>query len=800
MTSRPSSRRRAGCCLVLAGLLTGPAAAEDAAPVTGVAERYWTPRDELPESVAARLPSYCDGAYLQPAFPYPRSVDDEDYPLHAEARLGEYWTEADGKVTLSGDVVMRQGNRTLATERATLDKGTNEVTLEGGVSILEPEIALGGAGARTNIDTNAAELEDADYLLLDADMRGFAEHLERDEQGTLRVKRGTFTRCEPGNNTWRISSGSLKVKQGAIFASARNATLRVKGVPIAYTPYIRFPVKDDRQSGFLFPNIEYSGEEGLDLTLPYYFNLAPNYDATVVPRYIAKRGLNLESEFRHLNRWQGTTLSGAILPKDDLYDGTYRKKDFEDLVEAGELAGEFEPADRWLYGMQHRGRLGRFRSYVDYTAVSDRDYFRDLGSDLGISSQIDLERRGELQYNAGGLFARVWAQRFQRLDEVTVDPYQRLPEVDVTYTGDLASRLEYSLGAQWVSFTRDNEDLGGFGAVVGDRLHLEPRVRVPFSWPWGFLNLSGGYRYTKYDLEDVPVGVEEKPDRGIGLGSADAGLYFDRDLELFGTDLVQTLEPRVFYLYQEYEDQSTLPNFDVSKLTFGYSQLYRDNRFSGLDRIGDANQLSIGLTTRFVDGANGREYLRASIGQIVYFRDRRVTLGRPTDDDQDGSSALAGELSFALARAWRLTGTLVWDVKDNQVDEAAAALTYRRDSRHMFNLGYRKRLESNIHQTDAALYWPLGRRFGLIGRWNYDIESGRTIEGLAGIEYNNCCWQLRLVARRYIDSPSAAQIATVDADKGIFFQFVFKGLAGFGDRLEAVLRRGIRGYSTEVYD
>ncbi|TNF87972.1 MAG: LPS-assembly protein LptD, partial [Gammaproteobacteria bacterium] len=159
-----------------------------------------------------------------------------------------------------------------------------------------------------------------------------------------------------------------------------------------------------------------------------------------------------------------------------------------------------------------------------------------------------------------------------------------------------------------------------------------------------------------------------------------------------------------------------------------------------------------------------------------------------------------GELSFALARAWRLTGTLVWDVKDNQIDEAAAALTYRRDSRHMFNLGYRKRLESDIHQTDVALYWPLGRRFGLIGRWNYDIESGRTIEGLAGIEYNNCCWQLRLVARRYIDSPSARQIATVEADKGIFFQFVFKGLAGFGDRLEAVLRRGIRGYSTEVYD
>ncbi|MBT8430895.1 MAG: LPS assembly protein LptD, partial [Altererythrobacter sp.] len=377
--------------------------------------------------------------------------------------------------------------------------------------------------------------------------------------------------------------------------------------------------------------------------------------------------------------------------------------------------------------------------------------------------------------------------------------YQRLPELEVSYRGQLPGPFEYSLGAEWVAFTRDNKDLTGKNAVLGDRLHLEPRLSLPLNWTFGFVNLSGGYRYTQYDLRDAPDRIDENPDRGIALGSAEAGLFFDRDLTLFGAELVQTLEPRIYYLYQEFADQQDLPRFDVSEFSFQYDQLFRDNRFTGLDRIGDANQLAVGVTTRFVDKLTGREKFRASIGQIKHFRDRRVTIsGPPDDDDQHGVSALAGELLWRVTHRWRIGATLVWDTADGQVDEAGASVQYRSDNRHIFNVGYRNRRTIDVDQTDFSLYWPLARSYAVVARWNYDLVSDRTIEGLAGIEYNDCCWQIRLVARHFLDSPANRAFESIDADRGIFLQIVFKGLAGVGGSLESVMQRGIRGYQPEA--
>ena len=285
----------------------------------------------------------------------------------------------------------------------------------------------------------------------------------------------------------------------------------------------------------------------------------------------------------------------------------------------------------------------------------------------------------------------------------------------------------------------------------------------------------------------------------IPLGSVDGGLFFDRDVSLFGLDLVQTLEPRVYYLYQEFEDQDQLPRFDVSPLTFGYDQLFRENRFTGLDRISDANQLAVGVTTRFINRSTGREHLRASIGQIHYFRDRRVTKnGVITDDERHEVSELAGDLKWLITNRWHLTGSLVWDTSDGEMDEVSGSLQYRASNRKIFNVGYRKRLRADVEQTDASVYWPVAERFGVIGRWKYDLVSNRTIEGLAGIEYNDCCWQLRLVARHYLDAPTARDFEDIDADKGIFLQIVFKGMAGVGGTLESIMQRGIRGYQPEA--
>ena len=337
-------------------------------------------------------------------------------------------------------------------------------------------------------------------------------------------------------------------------------------------------------------------------------------------------------------------------------------------------------------------------------------------------------------------------------------------------------------------------------ALTGTRLHAEPRLRVPLAWPFGFFTASAAYRYTAYDLQDADALIaadadfDEDPSRGIGVASLDGGLIFERELGWFGRALLQTLEPRLYYLRTSYEDQSQLPRFDSSELTFTYRQLYRENRFSGLDRIADANQLSAGVTTRFLDQNTGLELVRFSIGEIFYFQDRRVTnSGVQTADERQSSSAIASELSVNLARRWSVSGGVVWDAHDNEVDQGSFGLKYQTSNRQIFNLGYRQLVEDDIEQTDVSLYWPLTRRLAILGRWNFDLVSKRTIEGFGGLEYNDCCLQVRLVARRFLDTRQN-DFADVEGDDGIFMQIVFKGLAGFGTKVESVLERGIRGY------
>ena len=277
----------------------------------------------------------------------------------------------------------------------------------------------------------------------------------------------------------------------------------------------------------------------------------------------------------------------------------------------------------------------------------------------------------------GNLSLRLWAQRFDRTDDVDRDDYQRLPELALNYRSELPGPFELSMKASASRFDRDNDDLVGLSRVVGDRYHFDPRLSLPFSRPWGFFTLTGGYRYTQYDLDDTEGLFDEEPDRTIGLGSVDTGLFFERDLNWFGTALVQTLEPRLYYLYQENEDQSELPRFDVSELTFSFNQLFRENRFAGLDRIGDANQLSTGLTSRFLKPATGGELFRASIGTIVYFEDRDVTIaGNPREEDREDTSEIAGELAATLGK-WTLTGSMIYDPHNSDVDEGGGYLQYR---------------------------------------------------------------------------------------------------------------------------
>ena len=759
------------------------------------AAAYWVGRGDLTEAQQRGLPAHCSGRYLLPPLPYPGRIDNDAMPVEGEADVVEY--QAGGDITLEGDVVLSQGNRRIRAARAVLGQESRQGLLEGGAYLREPGLVMQGVRAEVDLDRETAVVHDAEFLLPTPELRGRAQSVTRDEAGNVVLERQVFTRCEPGNDSWRVTARHVELPENAVFGTARHAVVRMMGVPVLYTPYIKFPVTGDRQSGFLFPNIQYSGEDGLDLSVPYYLNLAPNQDATLVPRLVSKRGYGLEGEYRRLSRWEETTLSGAILPNDDLYNGTLERDHWRRLQREGaEAPTAFAPADRWLVSIDHRGRLGRFASYVDFSETSDRDYFRDLGSGLGESSRIALNQWGQITYRAGGLFMRLWGQAFRRLDEIERNEYRRLPELEMLYRGRGPGSLEYGFLATGSSFDRNTEGLHGIGALSGERLHLEPRLTLPLRWPFGFFKASAAYRYTEYRLTSAAGALQDdSPSRGMATGSVDGGLIFERDLDWFDASLVQTLEPRLHYLYQEYEDQHGLPLFDAKQLTAGYLQLFRENRFSGLDRIGDANRLSAGVTTRFFGRDSGREYLRASIGQMLHFSDRRVTLlGREQPDDRHDTSAIAGEVAGRIAGRWKLVGSLVWDPNDNQIDEASGMLQYQVDGRRVINLGYRNRLLQDIDQTDISFYWPVAPRFALYGRWNHDLVSGRMIEGIAGIEYNDCCWRISLLWRRFLDQPAARSFEDVDADEGVFLQIALKGLAGFGDRMDSALERGIRGY------
>lgn len=756
----------------------------------------WVPRAALPAARLRTLPEYCDGAYVEPAHAAPLDSEAESFPTRVQSSELSYWLQ--DRAELSGSVEVTRGNQSLIASHATYNDERRAVTVDDGVLLREPGLLVEGRKAEFLIDTGAAWVADGEFVMLTNDLRGSGELIERSGSGNLRVSGGSFTRCEPGNEEWKITSSTVEVDDDAKFGTARNATLRVHGVPIFYTPYIRFPVTDERMSGWLFPDVGLSDTNGTDIAVPYYLNLAPNYDATVTARSIAERGVGIEGDARYMSRFGSAEVGGSFLPDDDIYNGRVSRDDF---VELG-LPGTFDPADRWLFTAEQLGYYGDVRTRIDSTKVSDFDYFRDFGSNLATASQVEVQQFGEVAYARDGWTAGVWVQDFQRLDVDVIEPYRRLPEVDLSYQSQLRGPMSWSVDSSWASFERSNaQQFIGINRIDGDRLDIEPRVRLPIDWTAAYADLVTGYRYTQYQLVDEPEGADNDPERKIGFGSLDTGLFFERDVSLFGASGIQTLEPRLYYLYQQYRDQDRLPQFDVSDLGFTFDQLFRDNRFAGLDRIGDANQLTTAVTTRWLDAHTSEERARASIGQIRYFEDRRVRIngGPLTGDDRQSTSAVAAQVGALIGRALSIRTNATWDPNDNRWEELGSWLQYRLDGRHIFNVGYRRLDGPLLKQSDISAYWSIARHWSLIGRFNYDYVEHRTIDGFYGLEYSDCCWQIRVFGRNFLVQADNRLAADAESDKGAFFQIVFKGLAGFGGRIDSIMSTGIPGYVPEDF-
>lgn len=804
----------------------------------------WVPREKLTAAQLAETGPYCAGAYVEPLRPGMNDkTDKSDAPTFIGAKASRY--EQDTQVaTLAGDVVMRQGSMQVEAEEASLYQAENRGELNGNVRMRDNGALIVGDHAQVQLDTGAAQIDNAEYVMHKSRIRGNALYAKRAENAIIRLKDGTYTTCEPDSNAWQLRGNNITLNPATGFGTATNATLRVKNIPILYTPYIYFPIDDRRQSGFLPPSFSSGGESGFTLVTPYYFNLAPNYDATLYPRYMTKRGLLMEGEFRYLTKSSEGQVGGAYLNDDN--DERSKQTDFEKT--------------RWMLNWQHKGGLdSRVMTEVDYTDISDPYYFQDLQTDqIGVERRDALNQQGAVSYRGDNYNARLNLQAYKLATISQITPYNRLPQI--TFNGSLPYHpggLNFAYDAEAVRFDRDLETgdftdkdgipsrrldtyVTGLTRANGTRLNVAPSMSLPMTSSYGFITPKLKYAYTKYDLDldntgksQLPTGQKFKSsqDRAIPIASVDSGLYFDRATQWFGKNYNQTLEPRLFYLYVPEKDQSDIPVFDTSETSFSYGSLFRDNRFSGTDRIGDENKLSLGVTSRWIE-ENGFERQRVSVGQALYFKDREVQLpgivAADREDAQSDVSPIALDYEFRFNRDWRATADYNWDTENHSPRSGSAMFHYQPEDNpnKVINVGYRYRNDQvvynqltgkwqfggdygtvgqenyvkdyyKIQQHDFSMMWPIIPQWNLITRWQYDYARNRTLEAFGGFEYDNCCWKLRVINRYWVSNDEYTQIAPLNekGDHGLFLQIVLKGLGGLtGAKVESFLDKGIQGY------
>ncbi len=810
----------------------------------------WVPREKLSAAQLAETAPYCSGAYVEPLRP---GMDDttpmDESPMFIGAKASRYQQE-EQIATLAGDVVIRQGSMQVQAQEASLHQAENRGELNGDVRLRDKGALIVGDRAEVQLDTGEAQVDNAEYVLHKSNIRGNALYAKRAENAIIRLKDGTYTSCEPGNNAWTLKGNNITLNPTTGFGTATNVTLRVKDIPVLYTPYIYFPIDDRRQSGFLPPTIASGSDTGFMLVTPYYFNLAPNYDATLYPRYMTKRGLLMEGEFRYLTKSSEGQFGGAYL--NDENDDRKLQSDYDKT--------------RWMINWQHKGGLdSRLMTEVDYTDISDPYYFQDLQTDqIGISKTDFINQQGAVTWRGDSYTARLNAQAYKLATVANITPYNRLPQL--TLDGTLPYNpggLKFDYQTELVRFDRDlrngnfvdedgnvssrlDNNVQGLARANGDRLNLAPSISLPMNSTYGFLTPKLKYVYTQYDLDldgrgkanllDTTLNTtgekySSSQSRSVPVFSVDSGLYFDRDTQWFGKDYRQTLEPRLFYLYVPEKDQNDIPVFDTSETTFNYASLFRDNRFVGSDRIGDENKLSLGVTNRWIE-EDGFERQRFSIGQALYFEDRKVQLPgivyTERDDAQANVSPIGMEYEFRFNRDWRFNSDFNWDPDSHSTRSGSAMFHYQPEDTpgKIVNVGYRYRNDQvrydqstgkwsiggdygtagqpgyvkdyyKIQQHDFSVIWPIVPQWSLISRWQYDYNRARTLEAFGGFEYDSCCWKLRLISRYWVDYDEYSQEAPQNekGDRGVFLQLVLKGLGGVtGAKVESFLDNGIQGY------
>lgn len=771
----------------------------------------WKPLESLTEEQKKALPTACCGAYIAPVRDDPEAdTNPEDASLFGQAHNSE--SEKQSKIVLNGDVRLVQGSRTISTDRFYLDKETSQAELTGNIEVREPGLLFRADKADININTGDADLQNARFVVHETRVRGSAKELQKFGDRVIALNQGQFTSCEPGDNSWDIRGSNITLHNDKHYGTARNMRLNVEDIPVAYVPYFRFPIGPDRLTGFLFPSMGLDEAKIGELYLPFYWNIAPNYDLTIEPRYLRKHGYLLQNEFRHLSEHFESELSGSFLSNDR---GLEQEADYQ-----------YQGEDRWLWQFEQDGGKGQaWKTRINYTDVSDTDYLRDVdGSAVDVNRQAFIQQMAEVQYSLPNWVLSARAEEFRLLTSGSL-PYRELPRVQANgnyHFGDwlLTANNEYTHFAVNRYFTGDNDNL-----IVGERFRSFYQYQWNKEFLSGYIKPGVGVKTLAYQLEadNFLATANTNPHFATPQMSLDAGLVFERDKQMFNQDYLQTLEPRLFYLYRDYENQDelfglttadSLVNFDTSELLFTYDQLFRDSRFSGGDRLDEANQVTLGVSSRYIESTSGVERLKLSLGEIVYLRDKEITLGRTIVDEENktSKSALAGQIVAHLGDSLRLTQDLVFDHESSEISAASTSLHYLDDQYRIVNLGYRYARDPlsvsplnpipvtgrTLDQIDFSAIWPISEQWSFIARSNYDFTYKAELDTFAGLEYNDCCYRVRVLARKWVDfdfSPDFLEnLNDDDFDQGIFFEVQLKGFGTLAKRINNLLEKAVVGY------
>ena len=633
----------------------------------------------------------------------------------------------------------------------------------GNVLLRDPDLEITSERIDYWVDTETAKASDVRYWYFPSHGSGTADTVERVSKDVVKLENTTYSTCDFEDRDWELKAKKVTLDREKGVGTARNVTAKFKGVPFFYTPWINFPINNERKTGFLAPVFGRSSNSGIDLQTPWYWNIAPHRDAIIAPRYFSKRGFQYNGQARYLNQTNYGELNLQFL---------------ED--------NEADDEDRYLVNFKHEQRFNRYlRTDLLYNKVSDDNYFEDLGDTIGLASTQRVERRGDLRYRnshfGGSWNGRVRLQQFQIVDDTRDsidDPYKLLPQITLSNSfKDLPVGFEFSSTAQWTSF--DHDDI-----VESDRLHLQLDLSRPWTAPGYFFVPAVHWQHTSYSLSNSPTDINDDPSNTLPTFSFDSGLVFERDM--FNGKLRQTLEPRLFYLFTPDRNYDDIPLFDTGEYEFSFAQLFRNDRFTGPDRVADANQLTAALSTRYLARNSGKELFRASIGQIFYFEDLDVTLNN-TEEQEDNTSDIAAELQIGFSDRWEAIAAALWDPQEAQYNRTSVRFQYRSPRNFVFNVGHRFR-RSDFSQSDVSFIYPISNQWRAVGRWNYDFRDERDLDILGGLEYDTCCWKFRIAARRFTNDSEG------DYNNSIEVQLTLKGLTSLGAPIDEQLERSIRGY------